>query len=59
MIKPFDGFTQPKNMKLDHASMWIQLHNLPLIRMNISCEKKIRDSIGVVEKVDGGDDVVG
>lgn len=35
-IEPFDGFIQLKNMRFDQASMWIQLHNLPIIDINRS-----------------------
>lgn len=58
MIEPFDGFIQFKNMQFDHASRWIQLHNLPLIGIDKSCRQKIGNTIGTVEEVDVGDDDV-
>lgn len=53
VLKTFDGFVQPHKMDFDHASLWFQLHNLPLKCMNRQMGERLVNSMGVVEEVDG------
>lgn len=46
-------------MKLEFASMWLQLHNLLLNGMHTKCGKSLGESNGEVEDIDVEEDNVG
>jgi hypothetical protein len=46
-------------MKFTMSPLWIQVHDLPLLCMNRGVEKKIGDSLDVLEDVDMARDGVG
>lgn len=58
-IEAFYGFTQPQHMKLEFASMWLQLHNLLLNGMHKKCGKQLGESNGELGDIDVEEDNVG
>ncbi|XP_004293574.1 PREDICTED: uncharacterized protein LOC101304253 isoform X1 [Fragaria vesca subsp. vesca] len=52
-----DGTVSPSEMKLNHADLWVQVHNLPLLGMNVVLGRRIANYLGkcleVEEEGDG------
>lgn len=46
-------------MKFDRASLWLQLHQLPLMGMHRKVGEKVRSDLGTVEEVEVEEDDVG
>lgn len=57
-LEEYDGFTKLQNMRFTNASMWVQLHDLPMASMNKKCGEKIGKTLGKVE-VDVDEDDIG
>ncbi|KAH6773159.1 hypothetical protein C2S51_011563 [Perilla frutescens var. frutescens] len=55
MFKAPIGFQNPRDVRFDDFSVWIQLHNLPLACMNLDDVGKIGKQVGKVEEVDVGE----
>ncbi|KAL6197372.1 hypothetical protein ACLB2K_032981 [Fragaria x ananassa] len=41
-----DGTVSPSEMKLNHADLWVQVHNLPLLGMNVVLGRRIANYLG-------------
>ena len=41
-----------KSLSFDKVSFWVQIHGLPMLSQNMDTGKRIRSSLGTVEKVE-------
>ncbi|KAH6759537.1 hypothetical protein C2S52_022945 [Perilla frutescens var. hirtella] len=48
------GLQNPRDVRFDDFSVWIQLHNLPFMCINPDYVRKIRKKIGSIEEIDVG-----
>lgn len=58
VIEQFDGYTQLEYTKFEYASIWLQLHNVPLNGVNRRCGQKIRESNRIIKEISIDDDDV-
>jgi hypothetical protein len=59
VLYEFDGHCPPSKMEFTKLQFWIQVHDFPLLCMNRVVEKKIGDSLSVLEDVDVAGNGVG
>ncbi|KAH6800961.1 hypothetical protein C2S52_001425 [Perilla frutescens var. hirtella] len=55
VFKAPTGLQKPSDIRFEEFSIWIQIHNLPILCMNQATVRKIGEQVGDVEEVDVGD----
>jgi hypothetical protein len=59
ILNELDGNVPPSQMQFTHSPFWVQVHDLPLVCMNISVGTKIGESLGSLVDVDVAGDGMG
>lgn len=55
VIKEPEGLDEPRSMKFEESSIWVQCHNVPIAFLTRNILEKIGSKIGKVEEIDEGD----